>query len=611
MIDDAFARPSAAQAHVAHAHAASAEPHEEHEPAGFREELRERVIGLGSMDRRLRLVVGAAIAQLVAAAIFVALRDVHFPSVIGDVTDTDTGSVQSTIPIATFVVATTFLTVAWAFILAGALHAHWTLRVVLFGLFGWAFAVESDTVSGTRGGMVAACALMAGILALLVASTVRDRKGISHAGKRLLGARLLLLIPLVGGLYITAWLSSSATDDLENFTTAVSQQLYYLQYALIPVLVLAGTDFADWGHMLGARAADAVRSLLSGWPLAVGTVAVAVAMLVDARRVLADDFAGELGLGAILVAGAALLAWLARPRGTWSARFPFLALAAVVVVDATVGFVLESKLSGDEQSVNDHFLAISAVMWAGLAILAAVALAVRRGRMRPALTAALAFVVLVGLSDVLFGLDSIASVFPSLHISGDVVPLDLDGARAVAAIATLAVVVAVVLTRRVRRMAPLVGALLALLVGVQVLAWVDSLFERTASAAEKITGGFSIAAAVILLLALLLEILGSGDAITNRDGRWLPRPARVLMYLGYVVLVASAVLYFASLHDPATGALRAAQFDSEEWVQSGVLFLGVPLVTTLFLGSLRALRQRPEHVEATPAALEASPAPAS
>jgi hypothetical protein len=589
--------------HDVSTHGASA--HAEHHSGSFGEQVRERIIGIGSMDRRLRLVVGAAVAQLVAAAIMVALRGTHLPTVIGDVTD----NTESAIPVATFVVATTFLTVAWAFILAGALHAHWTLRILALGLFGWSFAVERDTVTGRTGGMIAALALMAAILGVAVGGLLRDR-GRPHDGEKhaFRAPRLLLLIPLIGGLYITAWLTSASTDDVENFTTAVAQQLYNLQYALIPALVLAGADFADWGHLLGDRAQTLVHRARGAWPLLVVTAAVAIAMLVDARRVLDVDFGGAIGLGAILVGAVLVVAWLARPGGAWPHAFPFGALAAVVVVDATAGFLVEHFVNGSDDYVSDHIFTVSATLWAVAAVASAVVLVARRGRLRGAVVAALCFVVLVGVCNVLFGLSSIAAVFTGLHLSSDTVALDLDGVRAVAAIATLAVLAGVLVTRRVNLSVRLIGGLLALDVAVQVLAWVASLFDRSAQATETITGGFSIMAGVVLLLALLLEILGSGEAITNRDDRWFPRGSRVLLYLGYVVLVASAVLYFSSLHDPQSGALRAAQFDSEEWVHQGVLFLGVPLVATLFITRLCQGRRPATTPSPTSAALSPSAA---
>ena len=51
----------------------------------------------------------------------------------------------------------------------------------------------------------------------------------------------------------------------------------------------------------------------------------------------------------------------------------------------------------------------------------------------------------------------------------------------------------------------------------------------------------------------------------------------MLLYLGYILLVASSVLFFATLHTN-TGAPHEPLFDSEQFVHDGVMFLGLPLV---------------------------------
>ena len=62
----------------------------------------------------------------------------------------------------------------------------------------------------------------------------------------------------------------------------------------------------------------------------------------------------------------------------------------------------------------------------------------------------------------------------------------------------------------------------------------------------------------------------------------LPPRARILIYSGYLLLTASAVLQIGTLRSPVTGAPLQA-FDSETIVQVGVAELGVPLAITLFL----------------------------
>ncbi len=566
-------------------------PHHAHGSESFRELLRERIISIRTMDRRLRLVVGAAVAQLLVAAIMVALRGADIPRIIGDVTNGE----ESTIPVATFVVATVFVTVAWTFVLAGALHTHWVVRLVIVGLFSWSVVIERDVPGQTTGGEIASAALLAAIVGITLWSIVRDRHATAPSA-RLMGARVALMFPLVAGLFICAWLSAQAADQLEYFTTSVSDHLYNLQYALIPLLVLAGADFADWGHVLGSRGALLVERARSAWPLLLATAVVAGGMLADAIRVQQDDLAHALALGAVLAAAVLLLTWLVRARQTWPAHFPFLALAIVVVVDATMGFVIERLAQGSDDYVGDVIYSITATVWLGLAVLSLIALAVRRWP--PMVVATLSFVVLIGVSDVLFGLGSITNVWSWVGLDSSTNGLDIDGVRAVFAMATLLVCIVVALRRRLRADAWLLGLLLALDVALQVLAWVNLLFDHTASVADRTTGGFSIGAAVVLLAALLLELLASGDAITNKHGRWFPRPSRVLLYLGYILMVAAAVLFFASLHNPESGALRESLFDSEQWVQEGVIFLGPALVLALFVGGVvRHGREQPHAVE--------------
>jgi hypothetical protein len=567
-------------------------PQHPHGAESFRELLRERIISVRTMDPRLRLVVGAAVAQLLVAAIMVALRSADMRRIIGDVTNGE----ESTIPVATFVVATIFVVVAWTFVLAGALHAHWSLRVIIVGLFGWAVFAERDVPAQTTAGSIAAAILLALIVAIAVATIVRDRNA-GPPGARLMATRVAMLLPLVGGLFITAWLSAQSVDQTEYFTTSVSNHLYNLQYALIPLLVLAGADFADWGHVLGSRGALLVERMRSAWPLLLVTAVVAGGMLADSIRVSPDDLPHMLALGGVLFAAVLLVSVLVRARQQWPAHFPFLALAGVVVVDATMGFLIEHFVQGDSDYVGERIYAITAAVWLALGVVSLIALAFWR-RMHPMLVATLTFVVLIGVCDVLFGLSSVAAVFTQLGISTDNASLDLDGIRAVAAIATLVVCIAVLLRRRLREDAWMLGLVLAVDVSIQVLAWVNLLFDHTAHVAESATGGFSVGAAVVLLVALLLELLASGDAITNRHGRWFPRPSRVLMYLGYILMVASAVLFFASLHSPETGKLRESLFDAEQWVQEGVVFLGPALVLALFVGGVaRHGRSAPTAVE--------------
>ena len=81
-----------------------------------------------------------------------------------------------------------------------------------------------------------------------------------------------------------------------------------------------------------------------------------------------------------------------------------------------------------------------------------------------------------------------------------------------------------------------------------------------------------------------------GGAIAQGHGRWFPRHSRVLVYFGYDVLVAAAVLFFAALQDQVTGKVPESGFEPDFWAQNGLLMLGMPMLVTLFLVKLGRLR---------------------
>lgn len=97
---------------------------------------------------------------------------------------------------------------------------------------------------------------------------------------------------------------------------------------------------------------------------------------------------------------------------------------------------------------------------------------------------------------------------------------------------------------------------------------------------------------IVVLLVLTLDIFISGH-ITNRSSRSFPRNSRVLLYLGYILLVGLLVFCFASL-TTHLGATRVTAFDSENLVESGILLLGVPFLLVVFARRTTALLLAPK-----------------
>jgi len=625
----------AATAHAGHAHG------HDHASAPLRQVLRERLIQPGSMRIELRLILGLAVAQLIVAAILLGLKDAEggafTPSIFAF--PAAEGNGLELISAAAFVIGILITSAAWAYVLAGAFRAGWVVRGVILVIFGWAFITERDALDGVGTTTTVICiALMALVVVLAVVTWFpenrlhrRRQSGEPEALGRWRWARramVPLLFLVVGGLYLAVFLASHAFDvanptdvvdqsQVAVFSNDVFDQIDNLQYLLIPLLVLAGSDFGEWGNLVVARTARRVRTATSAWIFAIVALVAGAAIAADGL-ITADGPDGggaveELLLAVLVCAVAAGLYMLARPRGGWGASVPFAAIAVVAVLDTASGFITQT-LQGSSDHLNDYIQLGSAGLWVIGGIVAVVVLAVGRGRLSPGLTAGLVFVALVGVVDLLGSLWVLGNFDNApLGITADNAPyLGVEGLRAIGGVLTVLAVVAAVGFRRVRAWSIPIGLLLIATVTLEVLSYIDLLYANKGKLEEIApVGGLAIGGSIILVAALLWDLAVSGEAITNVQGRWFPRDTRVLMFVGYILLVSSAVLLFASLHSE-TGKLLESSFDPEAWVKQGILFLGVPLVLTLCVAGLHRWRgsaQAPTGTAsvATPAGIRQKP----
>ena len=599
--------------------------------APLRHVLRERLIQLRTMRVELRLIVGLAIAQLLVAGIMLGLRDAEggafTPSLFAF--PAAEGNGLELISAVAFVCGLVITSAAWAYVLAGAFRAGWIVRVVILGIFGWAFFIERDALTNLGTGPTVICiAIMATVLALGVATwfpenrihRARREDQAAAAGPRwrwVRNAMVPLLLALVGGLYLTVFLASRGYDmanptdtvdqsQLATFSNDVFDQINSIQYLLIPLLVLAGSDFGEWGNLAVARLARRLRSHLPAWLFAAIALLACGAITADGLLTANGPDGGgiraELVLGTLVVLGAGGLCLLAKPRGGWSASVPFVAIAVVAILDTASGFITQALQSSSEH-LNDDILIASAALWTIGGLAAVAVLAIRRGRLSPALTAALVFVATIGLVDLLSNIWVLGNFDNApLGITSDNAPfLGPEGIKAAVGIVAALVVIVAVTLRKVRAWAVPITLLLVASVTIQVLSYIDLLYANKGKLEEiSPVGGLAIGGTIILVAALLWDLAVSGEAITNVEGRHFPRDTRVLMFVGYILLVASAVLMFASLHSES-GKLLESSFDAESWVKQGILFLGIPLVITLCIAGLHRWRQSGEQPHGTTA----------
>jgi hypothetical protein len=144
------------------------------------------------------------------------------------------------------------------------------------------------------------------------------------------------------------------------------------------------------------------------------------------------------------------------------------------------------------------------------------------------------------------------------------------------------------------------GALSPLVVLALVLLLLDLLFDAYSGAASAGTL-LTVAGVTFLLAAFLWDVVLSGD-LTNSDGRRMRRPARVLMYVAYMLAASAAVLYFGSAHELGPWAVHDYFLDPDSETALSIGLVGVAYAVVVCIGRLASLpspnqQEVTEHAE--------------
>ena len=293
--------------------------------------FRDKVISIDTLELRLLAPIAGAIAIVVGSAVLLATRDAGWPRVSVGAPE---GGVVASVPLPVAVLATVAMVFAWSFILAGALHAHLALRILGVGAYA---------VLGLLSAILSQVPLVGLIITLVVLSVVVAAIGlyVTDRGNRdqapHLHHRARLRLPTFGWVLFTTTLIYGllAEAGLQNGHLGffVDFELYVLQLALIPVLLIAGTDFAEWAEVVSGRLSSLVEKL--------PRPAIVAAIVVAGGSILAWTYVVRAGrpqffaeLTVVTLVPVAILAVpvcavgglaLRRPLST---RVPFWALAA-------------------------------------------------------------------------------------------------------------------------------------------------------------------------------------------------------------------------------------------------------------------------------------------
>ncbi len=501
------------------------------------------LLRFGTLDPLIRAMAVAATAAVLLGLLVLTLPLGRLPAV-----ETATALLAIRMPWAVLVAGAVLQGAGWWYLLAGASMAgpamRWPIALAFLLFFG--LVVPGDPA-------VAAPMLL--MLAYLVYTAIRrpsDRGAMAAAG---------LLVAVTYLLILDA-------DQAAVAMTLLNQvMVFYLLF--VPVIFYSGFDLGQTGLYLTRLG------------------------LTQLHRRLRPE---HLWWVALAVAGLKLLILLLTWHGT---RFGFLTALALIALAAWACRAL--RPAEEEPPELLPFLAallIIAVLfapqglhlvfgWAALLALVAAAILLLMARGRPRWRAATTFLLLFGLwnaaNGMAFGAGS--PVWAALQGLPAIGARDMNEAVTLSALGYL-------LWLRLRGGLTAERTLLAIFWMLALSLALDTwnLFDWM----HTLTRGLLFAEALLLVVGIGHEILASGG-ILNRGSRGLPRNARVLLYLGYLLVLVGATVLANGTQGPTADLIN-----TDDLQAGGLILIGMPLYLQQFLhayafGHLPRTQEEPEE----------------
>jgi hypothetical protein len=549
-------------------------PSEESVIAAFRE----RLISMRRIDRPLLLATGLALGLILMDVLLIAFGHLtgEHPLQIG-VEDPAAPTTLDASP-STIIASTLSLATAWSFVLASTMHTHnRRLQLALLAAFSL-FAAGATGI---------AVPLLVGLLAAMWAVNLQVWYRREISTRQWLPARLrawgawerpprLTLAATVLFVFLVhfAALASGGWRGLGFATLTAASNLAV--FCLAPVLVLTGTDFAEMAELMGSGAMHAARRL-RGAPLAMLVLLVGCANVAAGIGSIGRALPVIIALLALLVA----LAWLVLARYDAASDSP--APPTGLLIALAVGLYFLALFLAQFEFHNDLVGIVSG--WAtpfaffGFPVFGWIAWQVYLHGNRLEEWRGFVYLISVGAFAIFFGMSIWA--FQWAGYEPDISDLVLGANSAIGAATLVALVAFWVWGIRGGRYRNLLATLLALNVGTGLLTGLATLLLAASVVGEEL----SAVQAIVICIALAWDFWTSGH-FTNHDGRILARRGRLLMFLGYIVAVAAAVLLLSPQRVQGV-SLDGVPFSSEIWPRYGIILFGFALIVAVAAQRIR------------------------
>jgi hypothetical protein len=497
----------------------------------------------------------------------------------------------SLIPVAAVPATLFLLSVAWTYLLTGALHSHPLLRLLLLGLF---FANHADFVGKLSAeGTVGSLLNWIPILAVVVVFAARWKRPARPS------LEFPLILTCVASNLVLAQVHQADATRMGTgslFLSSMSTSVLNLMLFVTPLLLLAGLDIAQFAHRVALWTGALAAEWVPRWGEALLLAVVLLWQVHDLPAALLEDLSSNgpahllltLGVGALTPIWACGVWWICTRYLVRSERRPivtedllegvervalpliiiYFAFAWLSIVPITVTLVL--AVSGvlslvETQGMLENIARFSSMNspdfgWRLFVAFAALCLGIWNVRKT---RAGLGFVLLI------FGFTAPRALFsaagrplePYIQL-GELEATDVCWTMLAAAVCIYWVARGRFHDVRFRNLITLTLVLL--------------LLRQTNFISNRFSPIFGFAGVGLLALGLVWDALTIGSW-ANRDTRGLPRVGRVFLYVGYVLLAVTVVNWALTLHD-----LASIERLTGSVALDGFRLIGKPLLYALF-----------------------------
>ena len=545
-------------------------------------DLREGVVRIDDLPRLTRTLVWLGFAlmfAMVGVLFFNESLRAAFPllPMIGGTTGRGELVPFALIPLTLFV-----LSVAWCFMLTGALHARLVVRLAVLLLY---LGVAGVWTVGTSSSLPATALAWAALLLVPVFYFVRRR---AKAAPAFEFGVLLVLISLTFGVSqiyaIEAWRLSGIPGVLANVPTMLST----FDLLIIPLLLFIGLDIAEFVHRTASWASGLTEAwtnrrvlyaalfLLLAWRL--GSVALQAVERVQ-RSSLAEEAASYAGAFVIPLA-AGITWWAVRRQGGGEVSVERLVevakKAAVPLIAAYMGLqavdlalillagflsLLLERLRGALEFSSQ--LVAQDANWQTLLAVVAILTAlwgVRQGRHTLAL-----YLGILGTNTLWIQLTNPGRPLSFLGWSG-LEPVDFWWVVIFGAVTFFWLARGTLTEDRARRLL--------------LLVMITFLMRQTGFIEDPFSPFLGFAGVGLVALGIVWDSLTIGFW-ANKDSPGLPRVSRIFLYLGYVLFAVAVINWSVASHD-----ILEVDFFTGQAALGGFSILGKPLIYAIFVVTL-------------------------